>query len=120
MEIDECSSEEPFHLRLSAFICGSFVRISVALRVSVPSVSLRSQPHESLEAKERISYERSSSTGWYAQGRVCDHRGREAERLADQRPPLCGLGDLPPERIAGGPEPDLCVADQRLVRADHS
>ena len=36
-----------------------------------------------------------------------------------QRPALRRLGDLPPQRLAGRSEPDLRVADQRLVRPDH-
>ena len=39
------------------------------------------------------------------------------ERLGRQRPPLRGLGDLPPEGLAGRPEPALRVAVEQLVRA---
>ena len=41
------------------------------------------------------------------------------QNVGRQRPALRGLGDLPPEGLARRPEPDLRVADQRLVRADH-
>ncbi len=33
-------------------------------------------------------------------------------------PPLCGLGDLPPQGFPGESGPALCVAVQRMVRAD--
>ena len=43
--------------------------------------------------------------------------GREAEELESERAIFCGLGDLPPEGLGGGPEPDICVAVERVVRA---
>ena len=39
--------------------------------------------------------------------------------MGRQRPALCRLGDLPHQGIAGRSEPDLRLAVQRLVRADH-
>ena len=36
--------------------------------------------------------------------------------MGRQRPPLRGLGDLPPQRFARRPQPDLRLANQRLVR----
>ena len=40
------------------------------------------------------------------------------EQVGRKRPAFCRLGDLPHEGIAGRPEPDLCVAVQRMVRPD--
>ena len=53
----------------------------------------------------------------HAQGRVRPDIGRQAPAVGGQRPPLCGLGDLPPEGFARRSEPAVCVAVQRLVRA---
>ena len=40
------------------------------------------------------------------------------ETVGRQRPALRGLGDLPPEGLARRSEPAVCVAVERLVRAD--
>ena len=41
--------------------------------------------------------------------------GRKARPLGDQRPPLRGLGDLPPQGIARRPESAVCVPVHGLV-----
>src|SRR5579872_7134845 len=46
--------------------------------------------------------------------------GREAAKLGSERPALCRLGDVSPERIACRSQSDLCLANQRMVWADHS
>src|SRR5207249_8864692 len=51
------------------------------------------------------------------QGRVRRDIGWDAQELGRQWPPLRGLGDLPPEGIAGGPESSLRVTVELLVRA---
>ena len=38
----------------------------------------------------------------------------------DQRTALCGMGAVSPERLAGRSQSHLRLADQRLVRTDHS
>ena len=66
------------------------------------------------------SNERSTSIGWHAERRVHPDLGWQAQELESQRAAFRRLGDLSPERIAGGSEPDLRVANQRLVRTNHS
>ncbi len=43
-----------------------------------------------------------------------------ARKVGSKRSPLCRLGAVSPEGLAGRPESHLCLAVQRLVRADHS
>ena len=64
--------------------------------------------------------ERSTGSGGHAQGRVRSDVGRQAREVGCQRPAFCGLGNLSREGIAGGSEPAVCVAIQRLVRAADS
>ena len=71
----------------------------------------------SLQAREGVRDERGTGTGWHTQGRVRPDVGRQARAVGRQRPPLRGLGDLPPQGIARRPESAVCVAVQRLVRA---
>src|SRR6266481_4562671 len=52
------------------------------------------------EAKEGVSNEQGTSSGWHAQGRVRPDVGRQTQTVGRQRPPLCGLGDLPPQGIS--------------------
>ena len=59
------------------------------------------------------------STGRNAQRRFHSDFGRQAGEMGRQRPPLRGLGDLPPEGLARRSQSALRVADERLVRADH-
>ncbi len=42
------------------------------------------------------------------------------EKWDVKRPAFCRLGNVSPERIAGRSESNLRLANQRLVRADHS
>ena len=56
----------------------------------------------------------------HAQGRVRPDRRRQARELGRQRPALRGLGDLPPEGLAGRPESDLRVADRAAGSARSS
>ena len=52
-----------------------------------------------------------------AQGRVRSQLRRQAQKLDGERAVFRRLGDLPHERLAGGSQPHLRLADQRLVRA---
>src|SRR5262249_12625941 len=63
--------------------------------------------------------ERSTVAGRNAEGSVYPYIGWKAQEAGGQRPSLCGLGDLPHERFSHRPEPDLRVADQRLVWSGH-
>ena len=65
-------------------------------------------------------YEQRSSSRRHAQRCVHSHVRRQAPEVGRQRPALWRLGDLPPEGLAGRSEPHLCLANQQLVRADHS
>src|SRR5438105_4845198 len=77
-----------------------------------------SLPLSALMEQEKSRDEWSTRTGWHAQGRVCPDGGRKAGELGRQRSPFPGVGDLPPEGLAGRSGPDLCLADERLVRAE--
>ena len=57
--------------------------------------------------------------GGHTKGCVHPDLGRQARAVGGQWSALCGLGDVPREGLARRPEPDLCVANQRLVWADH-
>src|SRR6266404_4174651 len=70
--------------------------------------------------QEGERHEQGTSTGWHTQRCIHTYFGRQARKMGREWSPLRGLGDVPPERIAGGPESNLCVADERLVRPDHS
>ena len=63
------------------------------------------------------SNERSASVSGHAQRRVCARGRWQAQQLESLRTALCGLGDLSPERLAGGFQPHLRFPNQRLVRA---
>ena len=54
------------------------------------------------------------------QGRVCADVGWEAREVGGEWAALCGVGDLSREGIAGGSEPVVCVAVERMVWADDS
>src|SRR5436190_23406025 len=64
--------------------------------------------------------EQGTGTRWHAKGRFHSDIGRQAGSLGHQRTSFCGLGALSSEGITRRPEPDLCVANQRLVRTGHS
>ena len=68
----------------------------------------------------RIPHEFRSRPRRHPQRRVHSHLRRQAPEVGRQRPALRRLGDLSPEGFARRSEPHLCLADQRLVRADHS
>ena len=53
-------------------------------------------------------------------GALHPHVRRQTEEVERQRPALRRLGDVSPEGLAGRSQPDLRLADQRLVRAGHS
>src|SRR6266404_6276572 len=63
---------------------------------------------------ERTWHERCQSTRRYPKRRVRPHLGRQAHTLGRDGPALRRLGDVPPEGLAGGPEPDLRCAAYRL------
>ena len=42
-----------------------------------------------------------------------------AQTMESQRPAFCGLGNLSRKRFACRSEPDLCIANQRVVRPNH-
>src|SRR3954447_1908227 len=65
-------------------------------------------------------HERSSCTGRHQKRRIHSYCGRQARKMGGQRPLLRRLGDLPHERFTRRSEPHLRLADQRMVRADHS
>ena len=60
--------------------------------------------------------------GWHTcprrdpQGSLRPHLGRAAHGLEGRGAALPGVGDLPPQGVAGEPRPDLRLPDQRLVR----
>src|SRR5579871_4041468 len=64
--------------------------------------------------------ERSKSFGGNEKRRLHSHIGRQAPEMGRQWSPFWRLGDLSYERIPRRSEPDLCVANQRLVWAGHS
>ena len=68
------------------------------------------------EAKED---EQSSSPGRHTQGSLCAHLRWKTRKVGRQRAALRRLGDLSPQGIERGSEPNLRLANQRLVRADH-
>src|ERR1700722_17612737 len=77
----------------------------------------------SIEVKfkeRRGNHERSAGAGGNEKGRVYFDVGRQARKVGRERAALCGLGNVSPEGFTGGPQSDLCVADQRMVRSDHS
>ncbi len=63
-------------------------------------------------------HEPHSGAGRHQEGRLHPDLRRQARALAGRGTALRGLGDLPPQGLAGGSEPHLRVADQRLVRPD--
>src|ERR1035441_7806461 len=69
---------------------------------------------------EKESNEQCACLGRNAQGSVRFIFRRQTEKVESQRPSLCGLGNLPLEGFAGGPEPNLRLANQRLVRPDRA
>ena len=71
-------------------------------------------------SREGVTNELGTTAGWHAQGRVRSHFRRQAAAVERQRPALCRLGDVSPQGFARRSEPHLCLANQRLVRADHS
>ena len=64
--------------------------------------------------------ERGTSTGRHTQRGVHPGVGRQAPELGRQRPAFRRLGGLPRQRLGRRPQPALCVAVQRLVRAGDS
>src|SRR5204863_3880372 len=65
------------------------------------------------------THQQSPSIGRHEKRRVRFDSRRQAPELGNQRPALRGLGDLSHERIAGGSESHLRVANERLVRPGH-
>src|SRR6266849_10839328 len=69
---------------------------------------------------KRSEYERRTGSGGHTQGRVHPDIGRQARKVGPQRSALCGLGDLSRQGLARKPQSAVCLADQRLVRANYS
>src|SRR5215831_9180797 len=65
-------------------------------------------------------HEPSASASGNQEGCICFDIGWEAREVGRERTTLRGLGDVSPEGIAGRCKSDLCIANQRMVRADHS
>ena len=65
------------------------------------------------------AHERSSRPGRHSKGCLHPDLDRQAQALERQRSPLRRMGGLPPQGLAGGPRPDLRLAEQRLVRPGH-
>ena len=63
-------------------------------------------------------YEQRACVGRNPERRVRSQRRRQARAVGGQRPALRRLGDLPPQRLARGPQPHLRVAIDRLAWAD--
>ena len=72
------------------------------------------------EIGKDTAHERSTSTCRHTKGRVHPLVGWRAQGLGCQRAALRGLGDLSRQGIAGGSQPAVRVAEQRLVRATDS
>src|ERR1700674_955033 len=66
------------------------------------------------------SDEQGTRTRGHTEGRIHIVFGRQAGKMGRQRPALCRLGDLPPQGVTRKSGSALCVANLRLVRADHS
>src|SRR5262249_47344952 len=69
--------------------------------------------------KEGID-ERSAAPRWHAERRVRPDIGRDARRLGGRGPAVRGLGDVPPEGLAGRPRPNVRVTVDRLARPGHA
>src|SRR5258708_5043582 len=67
-----------------------------------------------------VTDESSTSASGNTQGRFRPYLGRQARKVGRKWSPLRRLGDVPPEGLAGRSESHLCIADQRLVWANHS
>src|SRR5690606_12342265 len=104
-------------------------------RKSAPPVDLRSAAHlienspvevgsrrdeqvrmAASQARKERRNEWSSSLGGHQERCVRPDRRWKARAMERRRPSLRWMGDLPHEGIAGESEPDLCIANQLLVR----
>src|ERR1700677_793778 len=68
-------------------------------------------------SREEASHEQGTSAGGDEEGCVCAELRWRAQRLGSERAVFCRMGNVPREGIAGGSEPDLCVAVERVVWA---
>src|SRR5436309_16029897 len=64
-------------------------------------------------------HESSPLSRWSAQRRIYSDFPRQAREMGDQPPSFCRLRDLSHTGFACRPESYLCIANKRMVRADH-
>src|SRR2546430_5436496 len=81
--------------------------------LSIPSRPVRLYSEKSPKGGE---HESSAGTRRHTQRRVRSGVRRKAQTLGRQRPPLRGLGDLPPQGLSRRSESAVCLAFQRLDR----
>src|SRR5579859_7304489 len=93
--------------------------LASGLTLTEPSSGAALYPVLFSRTKE-FSDERCKSFGRHAQRRIYSHVGRQAREVGRQRSALRGLGNVSPQRFVRGSQPDLCVANERLVRPSHS
>src|SRR5215831_10714391 len=68
---------------------------------------------------KRSKHEPGPCSRRYAQRGIYSYVGRQAGEVGGERSSLRRLGDLSHEGFACRPEPDLCIANERVVRSDH-